>query len=257
MKDLKEISELAYKILNTNTPYLSGKIFIQKSFINNGTLTKEDIEFQLSIIDTFYSTQMNKRYYGIEEITESILNISDQKVELEKGFINYLDNPEQEKSIGKLFTDKFGYNKKGKKKGVATSLMSKYAYFLTNYQFPIYDTIVREVYPLLNNNIKLPEDNFNEYVRKIKELLEKSQIQNFDKLDNLLWLIGKIRRGNYSLLLSKEKYLVLTEKIGFGNEKSIDVDEKIKTYVKNNLDQLTDDIFEKDLIRIIKFSQDL
>lgn len=253
MENLKEKSDLANRILNSNTKYSKDKCSITGYFNQfDDKYSIDIIESQLTIIDSYYSTNMLRRYYGIEDIAASILKISNDKQELIQLFSSFLDNPSKEDDVYKLFVGIYGCNKLGYPFGKAFSLISKYAYFLLEYQFPIYDSIAIEVYPLITGN-PLNEDII-EYISDMKQLNVKSGICDYNRLDNLLWLIGKINRGNYSLLLPKDKYLNLVTKFKIDREtKSNKIDEKIFNHIKDNINNLND-ILSKDQIEIIKFS---
>jgi len=253
-----EAANLAKEILEKETPYFKDKLAISSFFnFNSDEYTKEIIEHQLTIIDSYYSTNMSKRYYGIEEIAESILKISSSKNELSKIFQEFVRNPTLNNEIIELFKSEYGYNKLGEKYGQANSLISKYAYFVTNYNFPIYDSIVRKVYPLImKTNIK--DDNIVNFIIQMKELLQSSNIENFDKLDNFLWLIGKIKRGNYSLILKKDNYLSLIKKFKYQLEEieGKNFSEKLFYYIETNIDNLSNE-FSKKQIEMIKYSINL
>ena len=111
-----------------------------------------------------------------------------------------------------MFEEKYGYRKTRKEYGISPSIISKYAYFLTGYQFPIYDNLVKESY----NDLKEKLDKSNEleslskgqgydklYFKNVSRLNKISGIDDFDKLDMLLWLTGKINSGSFSLILDK------------------------------------------------------
>jgi len=198
---------------------------------------------------------MSRRYYGIEEIAESILKVSNSKDKLKNKFIEYANASNHSIEITDLFHNKYGYNKKGEEYGRAISLISKYAYFITGFNFPIYDSIVMEVYPLVSKGKKLNR-NFLKFIKNMKELLESTQVKSFNKLDNLLWLIGKIRRGNYSLILSKDKYRKLVENINLDSLKSDQVDKAICKHVVKNIDSLSD-VFTDRQTKMINFSNEL
>lgn len=257
LSDLKEKAELAFEILESNTGYSKGKLIIKGFFENNDKLTKEIIEKQLTLIDSYYSTNMARRYYGIEEIAEFMIsNITNSKEELKKRFIEFAKEPHNDYKIKDLFNNHYGYKKTGEPFGKAISLISKYAFFITDFNFPIYDTIVREVYPNLTGYY-IDENNFLDFILKTRELLEQSNISNYNKLDNLLWLIGKINRGNYSLILDKEKYINLVSKIkGIKNQKSEDVDKIIKKYITENITSLHE-VFSPNQINMIIFCKQL
>ena len=87
---------------------------------------------------------MSKRYYGIEELAEALAQYSDKELIYEA---NKYVNKENSEILKTLFTEKYGYNSNGKKEKKAVSLISKYLYFLTGYQFPIYDSLVKMAYP--------------------------------------------------------------------------------------------------------------
>jgi len=256
--NLRKKSELANSILEKETSYFKDKNIIYGFFTNSkDKLTKENIEAQLTVIDSYYSTNMSRRYYGIEEVAESILKISNSKDELKNKFIEYPKTSNHSNEITNLFHKKYGYNKKGKSVGRSMSLISKYAYFITDFNFPIYDSIVREVYPLLSEGNKLNDSKFDKFVTSMNKLLQFSQIDDFNKLDNLLWLIGKINRGNYSLILKKSNYLELVAKIdNLDSFKSNEIDMKIRDYINNNIDDLSN-IFTDRQRKMIKFSNKL
>ncbi len=255
--NLLEKSELANNILENETSYFKDKNIIYGFFTNSkDKLSKEIIESQLTIIDSYYSTNMSRRYYGIEEIAESILKVSNSKDELKSKFIEYANTSNHSIEITNLFHKNYGYTKKGKSLGRSMSLISKYAYFITDFNFPIYDSIVREVYPLVSKGNKLNDSNFNEFVKGIQQLLESTQVKSFNKLDNLLWLIGKIRRGNYSLILSKDKYQKLVKNINLDSLKSDQVDKAICKHVVKNIDSLSN-VFTDRQREIIIFSNEL
>lgn len=97
---LKEKAELAFEVLESNTGYSKGKLIIKGFFENNDKLTKDIIEKQLTIIDSYYSTNMARRYYGIEEIAEFVIsNLTDNKDELKNRFIKFTKEPNNDKPI--------------------------------------------------------------------------------------------------------------------------------------------------------------
>ena len=255
--ELREKSELANKILENDTPYFSDKNVIYRLFLNeNISLTKDIVERQLTMIDSYYSTNMSKRYYGIEEIAESIVKVSTDFEELNVIFSNYKDRPIDYPLITMLFDDSYGYNKIGKRFGQARSLLSKYAYFATHFNFPIYDSIVKKVYLSVAGK-ELAQQRFDDFTLAMNQLLISSNVVNYNKLDNLLWLIGKILRGNYSLILRKDKYLRLVSKIdGLGGLKSAEIDGKIMKYSNVNIENLSD-VFTKDQIEMIRYCRSL
>lgn len=209
-----------------NSGYSIGKSTIKKVFDATQSYSKEDLLARLTIIDSMYSTQMNRRYYGLEELAEVLYDISKKKT-LSDAFIDFLK--EKDFSLFKisdkdtnLFTEQYGIGKNGEDKGLAVSLISKYAYFETNYQFPIYDSIVREMYPRIWNYCGFPQNNMPQiktndivsFINAIDILIEKLNhaTVNYDSLDRVLWYVGKIQRGNLSLILSRTEYEAFVKK---------------------------------------------
>jgi hypothetical protein len=46
-------------------------------------------------------------------------------------------------------------------------------------------------------------------------LNQSSTIKDFEKLDNLLWLLGKIKQGSFSILMDKSKYETIAKQVDF------------------------------------------
>lgn len=208
-----------------NSGYLTGKYTIRKVFDSIKGDSVENILARLTLIDSMYSTQMGRRYYGLEELAEVLAKLQ-EKQKLSDMFLSFLKDKNVEKFTidckgeeKKLFTGNYGIGKDGNDKGHALSLITKYAYFETNYQFPIYDSIVREMYPLLWNYCELPKKEmpkmtniagditaFIEAIDLLKAKLGNPKELTYDSLDRLLWYTGKILRGNLSLILTMEEY---------------------------------------------------
>lgn len=261
MKELKYYSGLANKILIEDTKYQLDKDIISSIFNKLCNSILETIVFRLTIIDSYYSTQLNKRYFGIEEIAEAVINITDDDDLLAEKFSYYLQNPEPDNDISNLFESGYGYRKNGKRFGVAQSLISKYAYFLTRYKFPIYDKLVKVSYSEIQNLYPelelhdLPKVFSREYFINITNLNKVSDINDYDKLDNLLWLFGKLKEGSFSLILNKNYYLKLVRQINFKNKlKSNQVDEVIRKYIIENINSIElKNIFNDRILEFIKF----
>ena len=202
-----------------NSGYSLGKATILKVFNATNSYTTEDILARLTLIDSMYSTQMSRRYYGLEELAKVLAEINKNK-SLKDAFIDFLEDKEYTpfNIKGKktnLFSEKYGIGKNGEDKGTAVSLISKYAYFETEFRFPIYDSIVREMYPRIWNYCgfkeKMPEIKVNDmvsFIEAIDLLISKLDCTyiTYDTLDRVLWYVGKIYRGNLSLVLSMEEY---------------------------------------------------
>lgn len=178
METLLHYANLAHKILNENTQYKKNKIIISEYFKTNIADVKNMIYCRLALIDGFYSTQMSKRLYGIEDLSKEIAKNND--ITLIKDSQEFLKNPFEDNVIKSLLSKSYGIGKSGNKKGKAISLISKYLYFLNDYNFPIYDSLVVESYKILKNE-RIKENN---YFETIKSLNESSGINNYDKLDN-------------------------------------------------------------------------
>jgi hypothetical protein len=184
-----------------------------------------DILVGLTIIDSLYSTQMGRRYYGLEELARLLSDLQD-KTDLRKAFIDLaagkIDSGSKlfEHDRKNLFTEKYGIGKDGSDKGTAVSLISKYAYFLTDYKFPIYDSIAREMYPRIWKYCGFKEScpsavelsDIDGFIKGINNLMGKLSIKSYDTMDRLLWTAGKIMRGNLSLVLTMEEYQELGKK---------------------------------------------
>lgn len=126
-----------------------------------------------------------------------------------------MKNPKQEVPLLELFEKKFGIRKNGLCGSRATSLLSKYCYFMTNFNFPIYDSLVLRHYKKLAFHFSLKDMRFYKQPKFITFLdsmkyLNK-EVNDFNKLDNLLWLYGKIEDDSFSLILKKHQFLELVE----------------------------------------------
>ena len=205
--ELRHYANLAHNILNKENQYLSNKKIIEKVFHTSFENSLDKIKFRLTIIDSYYSTQMNKRLFGIEEIAEALHAKSDD--DLKQEALNFLINKTDTSFILDLFNSRFGFDKVGKNPMKAISLISKYLYFLMNSQFPIYDDLAIKSYKLLVKNNLVQSDEAittDNYFYKIILLKNAYKIETFEKLDNLLWLIGKVKNESFSFLFDIKKY---------------------------------------------------
>ena len=211
-----------------NSGYSLSKATILKVFDATKTYTTEDILARLTLIDSMYSTQMSRRYYGLEELAVALAEVHNRK-NLEEAFLDFLKDKDlklfelrnSKKVRRNLFIEKYGIGKNGEDKGKAVSLISKYAYFETEFRFPIYDSIVREMYPRIWNYCgfkeQMPEIKANDmvsFIEAIDLLISKLDCTDvtYDTLDRVLWYVGKIYRGNLSLVLSRKEYDAFAEK---------------------------------------------
>lgn len=242
--------ELSKNDVYSGSSYSVDKKAIRKVFDKTSSCAKEDILIRLTMIDSMYSTQMSRRYYALDELADALTALAKRdENRLKNLFLEFAENPEaslskfdyktKEKSSN-LFSENYGIGKDGNDKGVAISLISKYAYFETEFQFPIYDSIVCEMYPLVwtscgfGNEIpklKVAENGkiqggktLVQYVESINLMIKKFGVKNLDYniLDIYLWFVGKILRGNLSLVLSREEY-----------EATLKVTKEVATATKN------------------------
>ena len=232
---LIDYAVLANNILNAETQYKSNKVIISALFNDISSNDFESVvKNRITIIDSYYSTQMNKRLYGIDELANNLAKYSDDTLKLEAK--KYLNNPKAEGVIKKLFAKEYGIDKSGKPFGKAISLISKYLFFLNDYKFPIYDSLALISYKLLQNGNYIKNNqsiNENNFYNLIKELNIDSNINNYEKLDNLLWLIGKLSKGSFAILMTKHKYESLIEVLieQLQNVKSKQKDNIIRQYI--------------------------
>ncbi|MEI7491318.1 MAG: hypothetical protein WCK92_07965 [Bacteroidota bacterium] len=219
MSDLKDYAEKAYRILHkegtsAETNYGRSKRIITSFFNSSEENYFETVISRLTLIDSYYSTQINsKRLFGIDEIAEKIVHISNQSDdELRMKCYKFLQSPLDSGGIKDLFEQEhYGIHKTGEPAGQASSLISKYLYFLMSSNFPIYDTLAVSSYNKIKSkyNFDLPElkKEFDvSYFDSLKQLNILSKIEHFGKLDNLLWLVGKITQGSLSIIIDRDSY---------------------------------------------------
>ena len=223
--NLKEFIELSVKsLMDEKTIYKENREFIKSIFKKI-----DDKLIRLTILDSFYSTQMSKRLYGLNDLAAKINEIGnddDLKEEVKKF--------KQDKSnkIDNLLKAKYGIYKNGNPAGNARSLISKYIYFAIDYDFPIEDTLVKE-------NVNIVLEYFEEKKIDTKKDILKELIKFCDKnhfkyseFDNLLWLFGKIKKGSLSFIC-KEKYKDIIKefddkKVAENLEKDIEILNRLK-----------------------------
>ena len=228
-KKLLNLFEKIHSEKKNESGYSLGKSTILKVFKATDGYSHEDILARLTLIDSMYSTQMSRRYYGLEELAVALADVHNGK-NLEEAFLDFLKDKNlkpfelrnSKKVKTNLFIEKYGIGKNGEDKGSAVSLISKYAYFETKFKFPIYDSIVREMYPRVWNYCGFPQSEMLEFkyndmtsfVEMINLMISKfnSTYVNYDSLDRVLWYVGKIYRGNLSLVLSRKEYDAFAEK---------------------------------------------
>ena len=130
---------------------------------------------RLVVIDALYSTNMNQRYYGIEDMANTIDDLSynagiasDDNLRnrvrnfrdslfLGNDIVVYLGNDivDYRDPIAKAFAMSYGIHKNLNQAGSAMSLLSKYFYYLLLTDpseiigFPIYDSLASYMYPIV------------------------------------------------------------------------------------------------------------
>lgn len=217
MSELIQYAELARSILGNSTPYSFTKRAIRSLFETSTSLSYQELTaLRLTVIDSYYSTNMNKRYYGIEDITSALVEAGADNGELSNFFLDYIQHPSPDRKGSKLFNGIYGINKDGKPAKKAQSLISKYAYFITNFHFPIYDSLAKGSYRRLSkvySDIVQPCSKIDDDVDRFFECIGRLNLlfKNYDLLDNLLWLIGKVKEGNLSLIMKRSGYEALTD----------------------------------------------
>jgi len=223
---MSDAANLADKILKGNnrnkTPYQNVRENIRSVFNSDfpNLSYKSKIQIRLALIDGYYSTNMSKRLFGIEEIADKIVKEGNNK-HLKKAFKSFIEK--DNKKIKNIFNKKYGLQKDGKNSPKrAISLISKYAYYLTEYQFPIYDRLVKEnIWRIIKHDTEnceaikvrkknitrqMLESGFLNYFKYMKFINEKSKIKDFNKLDKLGWLFGQIKEARYIAVLNSNKY---------------------------------------------------
>ena len=139
----------------------------------------------------------------------------------------------------------------------AGSLISKYLYFLMDYQFPIIDSFVKKYVLTLfttsqsvrdylkgkSSKTKRVNDNEKliELLVNIKNEFSESEA-SYEKMDNLLWLTGKIRKGALSLIVQEKWYCEIEKLI-----RNPDFEKKLNESKKSSKSSMIDDLFSKEL----------
>lgn len=203
-------------------PYASYKQTIKNLFD-----IEEDILLRLIVIDSCYSTNLNRRYFAFEELAEKIkaidadLNENIDVIEFMKKHLNCMK-------------DSIGIDKKGKKAGCAFSLTTKYIYFKTNFNFPIYDRLVLDGLAEEKLIIKSHQPSL-QYFERLMEIKEKYNV-SIDDLDKYFWVLGKIRGGNLSLLIpNKETYIKFLDELSLDDTTKKDSSAKFNEAISKRL----------------------
>lgn len=229
IQSINEYIDVAFKIFKSSSYSKDIKI-IKRLFEEPKAESNyiDTVSLRLTVIDSLYSTNMSKRLYGLEDLTHKLASDNSNDNYWIKAFINFIDE-NNDSQIKNVFEADYGIRKNGQKAGHAYSLISKYAYYITNYEFPIYDSLVKNGHNFLSKKYKEIEPlptNFDfkysqicEYFQILKRLSQNLSTNDnerpikFERLDCFLWTIGKIKSGNFQNLMSKGIYEKFIENI--------------------------------------------
>ena len=247
MTDLAQF--ICQQLGSTYCPYIQQREVIKTTFQNGKPYSVITIMQRLVVIDSLYSTNASFNYFSFEDMATAIYSLGPQ----EQDAINYFKEIAQGGvDTNKIFSGKYGIRKNAEPGNVATSLLSKYAYYQLLFQpgnalgFPIYDSLVKEVLPtilLQTLGVKVKKTFLNsctieEFIQTVNLLRDAvfnntttrmSCLQQFDILDAYLWRLGKIKNGNLSLLFTKNEYIKFVNNLGLSGAslKSEDFDKEV------------------------------
>lgn len=253
----------------------------------------QDIKARLALIDNLYSTQLSRRFFGLDMLSQALYDFQKKNdivkmfSDFAKKFSAFADAPNTEDlDVLTLWTTKYGIDKyrpddnreendregndgdgegnddkreendgEGEGKAAAVSLISKYVYFASGFKFPIYDSIVcgalnetgvlgqgmlRTLLAFLSgrnynhslrkngNNVQWNEIivrflkalnslkkelNLREEWKSNEELKLGEEESEYDLLDQLMWFTGKMLRGNFGGILSRDEYKNLKNEV--------------------------------------------
>ena len=236
--------EMAKKIVD-KSQYAVHKETIKNLFKKTGN-RKADLLLRLIAIDSCYSTNMGKRYFGFEDLAVLLMKIHHD-------LTPDIDVTRFTHDKWALLTSKQGITKKGRTGGHALSLLSKYIYFQTRFSFPIFDSLVLK--ELQHEGIKgiltgqSPKPKYFEVLISIKEHYSIS----VDELDLYFWVCGKIRQGNLSLLLP-DKTIYIKEFLGELQLSAYDYSQKSDKFNEIISEKLHDQsvVFEDESMQMIQ-----
>lgn len=244
IKTLMGNIDSAISLGGSNLYYKNREII--KSFFDPTTPYTEDVVYKrLIVIDALYSTNMDRRYYGIEDMACTIYGLSPTNAGLRKLVCEFRDDlftrgvsAVSSDPITVVFDKKYGIHKNLVPAGTAMSLLSKYFYFLLltdpteKTGFPIYDRLARDMYPNVCKYLYKGNSyrTFVKHVKTIDQLCDYflalnelriaidicsvgGGLQEFDLLDAYLWRMGKFSENNFSLMLDKADYSSLISSV--------------------------------------------
>lgn len=254
MEKINEATKLAAKILQENTEYIVARNIIDAIFEQTKSSASRT-SIRLTVIDSYYSTNMSKRVFGLNDLSEAIEKIgTDKEIMLQAN--QYLKTGNGK--IHDLLKAEYGIRKYGKKAGEARSLISKYLYFLMGHNFPIEDSLVKNYVNTIFHYFNISEIDTENLIVEIAKASNEQEC-SYDEMDNLLWLFGKMINGSLSLIVKKDVYLEIirafrmTEKI---SSKEFDKMLSEKLRKKTELDKIRRYI-SSDLNDFLKFCKEV
>lgn len=200
--NFQDAMDLAKSILENNTPYTRNRNLIDSLFKKQKNWSYREIVYlRLAVIDSLYSTNMNKHVGGLEDLAETIVGKSCNDEDLKQKIAEHKKS-HIHPDITEVLETKYG-NPEAK----ASSLVSKYFYFLTGHKFPIEDKLLKAYVSEVVAYFGYKDFNYHQYSKNddksdlIKKLLAFEPIQErFDAFDNLVWLYGKLKEKSISLI---------------------------------------------------------
>lgn len=158
---------------------------------------------KINSLDFMYSTNLSKNKYAIDDIV-GYINSNEFKIIL---------NNIWEDTSKKISELKFWLSNKR-----AISFFSKYLFYITDFNFPIYDSLVIKSSKTIFNG-KITQNNFYSELYSLKS----KYWVTFEELDWFLWLFWKINKWSYTTFLSKIEFIKFEKTL---NEKNQNLDIK-------------------------------
>jgi len=177
---------------------------------------KENVKERIIILDCIYSTSLRTNRYEVDDLLKELEQPKYENLKEIKNDISCLEKL----GLQEIFTKKFGLDNEER---ILKSFLSKYFFFLTEFNFPLYDEHVRSSYDDLifdktkktdkiNKKINThPPIPYQDVFEKLKYVKDKLKI-SFKELDRFLWLYGKLKGKNYTTFLSKEEFEKISRK---------------------------------------------
>lgn len=190
-QEIRQENDLFYSLIKKSSEFLkTSSLQTTKNTIKEIFENKEIFKSVL-FLDFMYSTNLSKNKYAIDDIVKYIKSEKFKKLSENIWEDTFIE-------ISKL---KFWlWNKK------AISFFSKYFFYLTDFKFPIYDSLVIKSSKTIFN-IKITENNF---YSKLYHLTSSFWV-SFEELDWFLWLFWKIKKWSFTTFLSKNEFIKLDD----------------------------------------------